>query len=178
MRRISKALVAALIGALLAPVTPATAATVSITPTSQITFDNILANAMRFDALGRAWIWNYGFYPGDASTKPRLAIFEKLSGAWARVQTVKAKKRTVMTVRFDTNGQPIATVSRKNEVVTWGVSDSGAVGKARHVALRGRGNPLDAFPTSSGSLFVLYRDRIVEFDLPHQSKHVIWPVLR
>jgi WD40 repeat protein len=170
MKRQSITLVSTLIGALLLPVAPVTAATVSITPTSQITFDNILATAMRFDALGRAWIWNLGYIPGDASTKPRLAIFEKVSGAWARVQTVKAKKRTVMTVRFDDNGQPIATVSRKNEVVTWGVSDSGAVGKARHVALRGRGKPLDAFPTSSGSLFVLYRDRIVEFDLPLRRK--------
>jgi hypothetical protein len=170
MKRQSITLVSTLIGALLLPVAPVTAATVNISPTSQITFDNIHADAMRFDALGRAWIWNYGYVPGDASAAPRLAIFEKVSGAWSRVQTVKAKKRTVMTVRFDDNGQPIATVSGKNELVKWRVSDSGVVGKSKRIELRGRGVPLDAFPTSSGSLFVLYRNRIVEFDLPLRRK--------
>jgi hypothetical protein len=166
MKRQSITLVSALIGALLLPVAPATADTVSIIPTSDITFDNPLAENVRFDALGRAWIWNTAFIPRQSSTTPRLAIFEKVSGAWVRVQTVKAKKRTIYTVRFDAGGQPIATVYGKNAVVTWRVSDSGAVGKARYVALRGRGKPLDAFPNSTGSLFVLYRNRIVEFDQP------------
>lgn len=166
MKRQSITLVSTLIGALLLPVAPVTAATVSITPTSEITFDNFLADAVRFDALGRAWIWNTGFIPGQGSTKPRLAIFEKESGTWERVQTVKAKKRTIITVRFDPDGQPIATVFGKNEVVTWRVSESGTVGKSKHIALRGNGRPLDAFPNSAGNLFVLYRNRIVEFELP------------
>jgi WD40 repeat protein len=170
MKRTPFAIAAALIGALLVPLTPATADTESITPTSEIEFDNQLPENVRFDALGRAWIWNTVFIRGQGVTKPRLAIFEKESGNWERVRTVKAKKRVVNTVRFDPNGQPIATVFGKNEVVTWRVSDSGAVGKSKHIALRGRGRPLDAFPNASGSLFVLYRDRIVEFDLPLRRK--------
>lgn len=54
--------------------------------------------------------------------------------------------------------------------MTWRVSDSGAVGKSKRIALTGRGVPLDAFPNSAGNLFVLYRDRIVEFDLPLRRK--------
>lgn len=166
MKRHSITLVFALIGALLLPVAPVTAATVSITPTSEISFDNSFADAVRFDALGRAWIWNTGYIPGQASTKPRLAIFENVSSNWERVRTVKAKKRVINTVRFDPDGQPIATVFGKNEVVTWRVSESGTVGKSKHIALPGRGRPLDAFPNSEGSLFVLYQNRIVEFELP------------
>jgi WD40 repeat protein len=170
MKRHSVALVSVLVGALILPGTPAPAATVFLSPTSEVTFDNEMAQHVRFDGLGRVWIWNTAFFPRQSSTSPRLAIFEKESGSWERVQTVKAKKRTINSVRFDLDGQPIATVSGKNEVVTWRVSDSGAVGKSRHTALRGNGKPLDAFPNSSGSLFVLYRDRIVEFDLPLRRK--------
>jgi WD40 repeat protein len=170
MKRTPFAIAASLIGALLVPLTPASAETERPPVTSEITFDNQLAQSIRFDALGRAWIWNTSFIRGQAVTTPRLAIFEKELGNWERVRTVKAKKRTVRTLRFDPNGQPIATVSGKNEVVRWRVSDSGAVGKPKHTALRGSGRPLDAFPNASGSLFVLYRDRIVEFDLPLRRK--------
>jgi WD40 repeat protein len=170
MKRAPFAIVASLIGALMVPLTPATAVTESITPTSEITFDNQWAQSMRFDALGRAWIWNTASILGQDGTKPRLAIFEKGLGNWERVRTVRAKKRTVKTLRFDPDGQPIATVYGKNQVVRWRVSDSGAVGKPKFIALRGSGRPLDAFPNASGSLFVLYRDRIVEFDLPLRTK--------
>lgn len=169
MTRRPVSLIAALIGALLLPVTPATAETVSITPSSEITFDNTYAQTMRFDALGRAWIWNTLNNSGNPS-KPRLAIFAKDGDTWTRVQTVKAKKLTVNTLRFDSSGKAFATIFRKNEIVTWRVSDAGAVRKARRVSLRGRAVPLDAFPNAAGNLFVLYRDRIVEFDLPLRSK--------
>ncbi len=163
MRRISKALVAALISALLVPLTPATAATESISPSSEITFDNQLSQSMRFDALGRAWIWNPG---SNETTGPRLAIYEKVSGGWARVQTVRAKKLRVNTLRFGSDGRAFATNSRKKEIVTWRVTDSGTVRKERRVDLRGRSIPLDAFPNANGSLFVLHRNRIDEFVLP------------
>lgn len=158
---------AALICALLVPSTPANAATESITPTSEITFDNALAQSMRFDALGRAWIWNTG---SNNTTGPRLAIFEKASGSWARVQTVKAKKLIVNTLRFGSDGKAFATNFRRNEIVTWRVTDSGTVRKARRVALRGGAIPLDAFPNSEGRLFVLYGNQIDEFLLPLRRK--------
>ena len=167
MTRKPATIVAALIGALLAPLMPATAATEVITPTSEITFDNDLAQSMRFDALGRAWIWNT---TRDATNGPRLAIFEKVSGTWARVQTVEAKKLTVETLRFDSDGKAYATNSRKKEIVTWQVADSGTVPKERRVALRGRSFPLDAFPNADGSLFVLHQNRIDEFVLPLRKK--------
>jgi hypothetical protein len=167
MNRKPATIVAALIGALLAPLMPATAATEIITPTSEITFDNDLAQSMRFDALGRAWIWNT---VSDATNGPRLAIFEKVSGTWARVQTVEAKKLTVDTLRFDSDGKAYATNSRKKEIVTWQVADSGTVPKARRIALRGRSIPLDAFPNADGSLFVLHENRIDEFVLPLRRK--------
>lgn len=170
MKRQSITLVSALIGALLLPVAPVTAATVSITPTSQIAFDNDMAQTVRFDELGRAWIWNTAFIPRQSSTKPRLAIFENESGTWVRVQTVKAKKEIVKTLRFDAEGNAVATGYRKNQILTWRVSESGTVGKSKHIALRGNGRPLDAFPNSAGNLFVLYRDRIVEFELPLRRK--------
>jgi len=167
MNRKPATIVAALIGALLAPLMPATAATETVTPTSEITFDNDLANSMRFDALGRAWIWNT---VRDATNGPRLAIFEKVSGTWARVQTVEAKKLTVNTLRFDSDGKAYATNSRKKEIVTWQVADSGTVPKERRIALRGRSIPVDAFPNADGSLFVLHQNRIDEFVLPLRRK--------
>jgi hypothetical protein len=167
MTRKPATIVAALIGALLAPLMPATAATEVITPTSEITFDNQLAQSMRFDALGRAWIWNT---VTDPITERRLAIFEKVSGSWARVQTVEAKKLSVETLRFDSDGKAYATNSRKKEIVTWQVADSGTVPKERRIALRGRSIPLDAFPNADGSLFVLHQNRIDEFVLPLRRK--------
>jgi len=167
MNRKPATIVAALIGALLAPLMPATAATEVITPTSEITFDNQLAQSMRFDALGRAWIWNT---VTDLTTERRLAIFEKVSGSWARVQTVEAKKLSVNTLRFDSDGKAYATNSRKKEIVTWQVADSGTVPKERRIALRGRSIPLDAFPNADGSLFVLHQNRIDEFVLPLRRK--------
>jgi hypothetical protein len=167
MNRKQISLAVALIGALLLPLTPATAATVSISPTSEITFDNQSAQSMRFDALGRAWIWNTAT---NGEIRPRLAIFRREPGTWERVQTVKAKKLIVKTLRFDSDGKAYATNFLKNEIVTWRVADSGTVPKERRVALRGRSNPLDAFPNADGSLFVLYMDRIVEFDLPIRRK--------
>lgn len=147
--------------------TEAVAATVSIAPTSEITFDNQLAQSMRFDALGRAWIWN----SVRSDTVPyRLAIFESAPGAWARVQRVKVKKLSVNTLRFDVDGKAFATNVQKNEIVTWRVTDSGTVRKEQRVALRGRANPLDAFPNSEGSLFVLFGNRIDEFELPLRRK--------
>jgi hypothetical protein len=167
MKRKQVSLAVALIGALLAPLMPATAATEIITPSSEITFDNDLAQSMRFDALGRAWIWNT---VRNDTNRERLAIFERVPGTWARVQTVKARKLIVNTLRFDSDGKAYATNSRKKEIVTWQVADSGNVPKARRIALRGRSIPLDAFPNADGSLFVLYMDRIVEFDLPIRRK--------
>ena len=167
MNRKPATIVAALIGALLAPLMPATASTEVITPTSEITFDNQLAQSMRFDALGRAWIWNT---VTDLTTERRLAIFEKVSGSWARVQTVEAKKLSVNTLRFDSDGKAYATNSRKKEIVTWQVADSGTVPKERRIALRGRSFPLDAFPNADGSLFVLHENRIDEFVLPLRRK--------
>jgi hypothetical protein len=171
MNRKSIAIVAALISALLVPLTPATAATESITPTSEITFDIPLAQKMRFDALGRAWIWNTVSNSGYPS-KPRLAIFAKDASTWTRIQTVKAKKVTVNTLRFAPDGSAYATNFRKNEIVLWKVNNAGTVRKARRVALRGRAVPLDAFPNSDGSLFVLYRNRIDEFALPLRRKEL------
>jgi hypothetical protein len=165
MNRKSLALVATLIGALFLPFTPATAATESISPTSEITFDNTYSQSVRFDALGRAWIWNTVNNSANPS-KPRLAIFEKNAGNWTRVQTVRAKKLVVQTLRFGVDGKAFATNFRRNEIVTWRVTDSGTVRKERRVALRGRAVPLDAFPNASGNMFVLYNDRIDEFDLP------------
>jgi hypothetical protein len=153
-------MVLVLIGALIMPVAPVTAATVSITPTSEITFDNQFAQSMRFDALGRAWIW----------TDDLLAIFERVPGTWARVQAVEAKKLTVNTLRFDSDGKAYATNSRKKEIVTWQVADSGTVPKERRIALRGRSIPIDAFPNADGSLFVLHENRIDEFVLPLRRK--------
>jgi WD40 repeat protein len=167
MNRKPATIVAALIGALLAPLMPATAATEVITPTSEITFDNELAQSMRFDALGRAWIWNT---VTDLTTERRLAIFEKVSGSWARVQAVEAKKLSVNTLRFDSDGKAFATNSRKKEIVTWQVADSGTVPKERRIALRGRSFPLDAFPNADGGLFVLHENRIDEFVLPLRRK--------
>jgi WD40 repeat protein len=167
MNRKPATIVAALIGALLAPLMPATAATEIITPTSEITFDNNLAHSMRFDALGRAWIWNT---VTDPITERRLAIFEKVSGSWARVQAVEAKKLSVKELRFDSDGKAYATNSRKKEIVTWQVADSGTVPKERRIALRGRSFPLDAFPNADGSLFVLHENRIDEFVLPLRRK--------
>lgn len=167
MNRKPATIVAALIGALLAPLMPATAATEIITPTSEITFDNNLAQSMRFDALGRAWIWNTA---SDPTNGPRLAIFQKVSGSWARVQTVEAKKLSVNTLRFDSDGKAYATNSLKKEIVTWQVADSGTVPKGRRIALRGRSFPLDAFPNADGSLFVLHENRIDEFVLPLRRK--------
>ncbi len=167
MNRKQVSLAVALIGALLLPLTPATAETVSISPTSEITFDNEFAQSMRFDALGRAWIWN----SVRSDTVPyRLAIFERAPGAWARVQRVKAKKLIVNTLRFDSDGKAYATNFLKNEIVTWRVTDSGTVRKEQRVALRGRANPLDAFPNGEGSLFVLFGNRIDEFELPLRRK--------
>jgi len=160
MSRKPATIVVALIGALLAPLMPATAATEVITPTSEITFDNRWAQSMRFDALGRAWIW----------TSDLLAIFERVPGTWARVQTVEAKKLRVNTLRFDSDGKAYATNSRKKEIVTWQVADSGTVPKERRIALRGRSIPLDAFPNADGSLFVLHENRIDEFVLPLRRK--------
>lgn len=168
MKRTSVALAAVLVTSLMLPVAPATAQTVSITPSSEITFDNQYAQTVRFDALGRAWIWNTVDDANNPS-KPRLAIFARGANAWTRVQTVRARS-AVETLRFDVGGKAFATNSRKNEIATWRVSDSGSVGREKRVSLRGRGVPLDAFPSSSGDLFVLYRNRIVKFDLPLRRK--------
>lgn len=165
MNRKSVTLVAALIGGLLLPITPVNAATESITPTSEITFDNTYSQSVRFDALGRAWIWNTVNNSNNPS-KPRLAIFEKDAGTWNRVQTVKAKKLVVNTLRFGADGKAFATNFRRNEIVTWRVTDSGVVRKERRIALRGSAVPIDAFPNASGNLFVLYNNRIDEYDLP------------
>jgi WD40 repeat protein len=124
---------------------------------------------MRFDALGRAWIWNTVSVSGYPS-KPRLGIFAKEAGTWTRIQTVKAKKLTVNTLRFASDGKAFATNSRKNEIVIWRVTESGTVRKERRVALRGRSIPLDAFPNADGSLFVPHGNRIDEFVLPLRRK--------
>lgn len=165
MNRKSVTLVAALIGGLLLPITPVNAATESISPTSEITFDNTYSQSVRFDALGRAWIWNTVNNTENPS-KPRLAIFEKDAGTWTRVQAVKAKKLVVNTLRFGPDGKAFATNFRRNEIVTWRVTDSGVVRKERRIALRGSAVPMDAFPNASGSLFVMYRNRIDEYNLP------------
>ena len=144
---------------------PAHANTVPITPSSEITFDNQLAQNVRFDHLNRAWIWNT-VYTDDPATQPRLAIFAESSGSWSRVQTVSAKKLTVKNLRFGTDGTAYATNFTKNEIVTWPVGETGTVGKAQRFRIKGRERPIEAFPNSTGSLFVLFSTRIAEFSLP------------
>jgi len=150
-------------------VAPARADTVTISPTSQITFDNTLAQDVRFDGLNRAWIWNSVFNPGESNT-PRLAIFAQVSGSWTRVQTVESKKLTIENLRFGPDGTAYVANPNKNEIVTFPVDEAGVVGKTKRIRLKGRQSPIDAFPNSAGHLFVLYSSRVLEFSLP-LSKH-------
>jgi len=160
------ALAAVLLSTLVAP---ARADTVTISPTSQITFDNTLAENVRFDGLNRAWIWNSVFAPGESNTL-RLAIFAQVSGSWTRVQTVESKKLTIENLRFGPEGTAYVANPNKNEIVTFPVDEAGIVGKTKHIRLKGRQSPIDAFPNSAGHLFVLYSSRVLEFSLP-LSKH-------
>jgi hypothetical protein len=145
---------------------PAQANTETITPSSEITFDNQEAGNVRFDHLNRAWIWNTIYNPDLPDTRPRLAIFAETAGAWTRVQTVSAKKLTVKNLRFGTDGTAYATNFNKNEIVTWSVGETGTVGKAHRFRIKGGEQPIEAFPNSTGSLFVLFSSRIAEYSLP------------
>jgi len=161
------ALAAVLLSTLVAP---ARADTVTITPTSQITFDNNNVQHVRFDGLNRAWIWNSVSDFGDPSTTPRLAIFSKASGSWTRVQTVATKKLRLENLRIGPDGTAYLANPNKNEIVTFPVDEAGVVGKTKRIRFKGRQSPIDAFPNSAGPLFVLYSSRILEFSLP-LSKH-------
>jgi|GEM_PF-2819495 len=161
------ALAAVLLSTLVAP---ARADTVTISPTSQITFDNSNVQHVRFDGLNRAWIWNSVGNEDDPSTTPRLAIFAKVSGSWTRVQTVATKKLTLENLRIGPDGTAYLVNPNKNEIVTFPVDEAGVVGKTKRIRLKGRQSPIDAFPNSAGHLFVLYSSRIMEFSLP-LAKH-------
>ena len=145
---------------------PAHANTVTITPSSEITFDNQLAQNVRFDHLNRAWIWNTVSNPDLLDTRPRLAIYSEVAGTWTRVQTVSAKKLTVENLRFGPDGAAYATNSKKNEIVTWSVGETGTVGKAQRFRIKGRERPVEAFHNSTGNLLVLFSSRIAEYSLP------------
>jgi hypothetical protein len=144
----------------------ADASTVSITPTSSLTFSNNFAQRSRFDGLGRLWVWNTAWSSLDPSSKPIARVYENSGGTWSTVMTFAPKKVGVFEMRFASDGTGYVTNFTKREVDVVKVNGDGSLKKLQRFKYRGRTWSMDAFPGSDNKLYVLFPDRIDVFRLP------------
>jgi hypothetical protein len=144
----------------------AQATTVSVTPTSDVTFSNNYSQRSRFDGLGRLWVWNTASSSSDPSSTPIAKVYAKSGGTWSEAMTFAPKKVGVFELRFASDGTGYVTNFRQREIDVVKLASDGSTKKMQRFKYRGRTWSMDAFPGSDNKLYVLFPDRIDVFRLP------------